>query len=228
MRKERAYQVEDSIFIESIKSSKNIHEALTKMGLNSRGAAYKSFKIRCEKLNIDLSHFADEKTIRKSLLEKDISEACAQSISRQETLKRLGLNPHTGANVNWINKQLINVSTEHWLGEGHLKNKTHNWTESQPFDEILVENSAYLWNASLKKRLLKAGLLEYKCYHCGIVDWLGGKLSLQLEHKNGDHTDNRIENLCLLCPNCHSQTDTFAGKNIGRQEGSRTPKVLPD
>ena len=46
--------------------------------------------------------------------------------------------------------------------------------------------------------------------------WNGKKLVLQLEHKNGIHNDHRVENLCFLCPNCHSQTDTYSGKNIGK------------
>lgn len=68
----------------------------------------------------------------------------------------------------------------------------------------------------LKQRLLKAALLEFRCYQCGISDWQGWPLSLELEHKNGDRRDNRLKNLCLLCPNCHSQTPTHGSKNKGR------------
>jgi len=81
-------------------------------------------------------------------------------------------------------------------------------------EEILIENSLYKNNESLKKRLLKEGLLEYKCNKCNISEWNGFYISLHLEHKNGTHNDNRLENLELLCPNCHSQTKTYAGKNI--------------
>ena len=49
---------------------------------------------------------------------------------------------------------------------------------------------------------------------CGLSEWINGKLVLELDHINGDHTDNRIENLRFLCPNCHSQTETFRSKNI--------------
>lgn len=79
--------------------------------------------------------------------------------------------------------------------------------------EILVENSIYTNNHALKLRLIKEGILEYKCAVCGISEWMGKKISLQLDHKNGVHTDYRVENLRLLCPNCHSQTDTYGAKN---------------
>ena len=65
----------------------------------------------------------------------------------------------------------------------------------------------------LKKRLVVEGLLEPKCAVCGINRWRGKPLSLELDHINGDRHDNRLENLRLLCPNCHSQTETYSGRN---------------
>lgn len=59
--------------------------------------------------------------------------------------------------------------------------------------------------------MIKEGIKEYKCEKCGLNKWNGEQISLQLHHINGDNTDNRIENLMLLCPNCHSQTDNFCG-----------------
>ena len=84
-------------------------------------------------------------------------------------------------------------------------------------EEILVKNSKYENINRLKKRILKEGLLEYKCTKCGNTGtWNGKELTLQLEHKNGIHNDHRLSNLEFLCPNCHSQTDTYSGRNIGK------------
>lgn len=65
----------------------------------------------------------------------------------------------------------------------------------------------------LKVRLLKEGLKKGVCERCGIDEWLGHSLSLNLHHVNGDGDDNRLENLALLCPNCHSLTPNFGGRN---------------
>jgi HNH endonuclease len=67
---------------------------------------------------------------------------------------------------------------------------------------------------TLKRALLRERLKSYSCERCGISEWLGLPLSLALHHMNGDGRDNRLENLQLLCPNCHSQTDNFAGRNV--------------
>lgn len=84
---------------------------------------------------------------------------------------------------------------------------------TRPLEEVMVENSNYN-RSQLKKRLIRDGILKNECFNCGLGPfWENSPLSLHLEHKNGIHNDHRLENLCLLCPNCHSQTSTFAGRN---------------
>jgi DNA-binding transcriptional ArsR family regulator len=89
--------------------------------------------------------------------------------------------------------------------------------QALPLDALLVP-ATYRGRRNLKTRILGAGLKENRCERCGIAEWRGLPLSLALHHVNGDGRDNRLENLQLLCPNCHSQTDNFAGRKT-RQTG---------
>ena len=82
-------------------------------------------------------------------------------------------------------------------------------------DEILVENSTYRSSAQLRRRLILAGLKCQRCEHCGLDEWMGQELPLSLDHINGDPTDNRLENLRILCPNCHALTETWCARNRG-------------
>lgn len=91
-----------------------------------------------------------------------------------------------------------------------------NWKRGKfetSVEQIFVENST-LPNERIKDRALKEQLLVYKCYECSLVEWNGKVIVLELDHINGNNKDHRLENLRLLCPNCHSQTSTFRGKNI--------------
>jgi predicted transcriptional regulator len=70
---------------------------------------------------------------------------------------------------------------------------------------------------NLKIRLLEAGLKENRCEQCGLTEWRGKPLNMALHHVNGDGSDNRLENLLLLCPNCHAQTPNYGGRNGHRR-----------
>jgi DNA-binding CsgD family transcriptional regulator len=87
---------------------------------------------------------------------------------------------------------------------------------AMPIEELLA---APRGRANLKRRLIKAGLVAARCRECGIEEWRGLPLALELHHINGERHDNRLENLALLCPNCHSQTDTWGGRNLRRASG---------
>jgi hypothetical protein len=83
-----------------------------------------------------------------------------------------------------------------------------------PLDEILDGLHPYYQTLKLKKRMIKESVIDYKCSICSISNWQGKELSLQLDHINGDNSDHRKHNLRLMCPNCHSQTDTWCGKGV--------------
>jgi 5-methylcytosine-specific restriction endonuclease McrA len=85
-----------------------------------------------------------------------------------------------------------------------------------PISELLVHGT-YRGRDNLKSRLIKEGLKYGSCERCGLSEWRDGPVSIALHHINGDRLDNRLENLELLCPNCHSQTDTYSGRNGHRR-----------
>lgn len=93
-------------------------------------------------------------------------------------------------------------------------------SRSLPLDTLLAVGP--LRNRGVvKKGLVRAGLKDGRCEECGIHEWRGRSLSLALHHVNGDGCDNRLDNLRLLCPNCHSQTDNFAGRGVRRRARSQ-------
>jgi hypothetical protein len=86
-----------------------------------------------------------------------------------------------------------------------------------PLERLLREGRC---RKTIKSRLVDAGIFTNACSNCGLTEWQGKPLSIQLDHINGNPTDNRIENLRMLCPNCHSQTETFGSRNIVQRRSS--------
>lgn len=151
----------------------------------------------------------------KKMTEEKLREVIPQAISIAEVLKKLEMSVTT-ANYRTFHKMVktFALDTSHFLGHSYLKSGRPS-SQVRSLEDILVKESTYLNIAQLKKRLFDKGLLQYECYECKIDSWRGKPISLQLDHVNGIHNDHRLENLRLMCPNCHSQTSNFAGKNKG-------------
>lgn len=134
----------------------------------------------------------------------------AQANSYSDCLRALGLTPKGGSSTDILKKRINELNCD----VSHFNSKMQASPNAKySLDEILVENSTYKNISRLKMRLINEGVFEYKCARCGITEWLGQPITLQLHHKNGVNNDHRKKNLEFLCPNCHSQTETFAGKN---------------
>jgi len=151
-----------------------------------------------------------------SYTDQEFIAAVKSSASIRQALERLGLKA-AGGNYQTFNRKLtkLKLDTSHWLGQSWSKGKTipnRKLKTRIPLDKILVKNSTYQSN-KLRLRLLREGIFEHKCYKCGRKTWNGEDIALDLEHINGDNSDNRIENLTMLCPNCHAQTPTYRGRN---------------
>lgn len=85
-----------------------------------------------------------------------------------------------------------------------------------PIEELLVRDRR-TGRDHLKLRLFNAGLKEKRCEQCGLTEWRGKPVGMQLHHRNGDGKDNRLGNLLVLCPNCHAQTENWSGRNKHRR-----------
>ena len=148
------------------------------------------------------------------------ARAVAENCSISGALAQLGKTV-SGNNYRLLHRLVAHydLDTSHWLGHAHLRGKHHSWSRSIPLQDILVEHSCYADRLRLKKRLVAAGLLRNQCAECALSQWQGRTLVLELDHINGVGDDHRIQNLRLLCPNCHSQTPTYCGKNsrLGRR-----------
>ena len=151
------------------------------------------------------------------MTDDEIKAIIQQSSTRREILERLEWGRDSKGYkrlYRWCHSR--NVPLDHLVRTIPYASQTKRGEYS--LDEILVANSTYQNRAHLKRRLIRTKTLQNICSECGSEPlWKGKLLVLQLEHKNGISNDNRLENLSLLCPNCHSQTTTYAGRNVIRK-----------
>lgn len=149
---------------------------------------------------------------------KEIFEsAILTSSSVKEAIEKMGLRA-AGGNFamakKWSNIHNIPLPEYKKNMEG-IKN--HIASIRKDDKDIFIKDSTYSNRYNIKKRMIAMGFV-YECSNAKCPspkpEWAGKKLSLHLDHINGIYNDNRIENIRFLCPNCHSQTETFAGKNM--------------
>ena len=142
--------------------------------------------------------------------------------SKAKVLKELGLSA-IGGNYNTLNNLIkkYNLDISHFKGCGWKKNK--KGTNDVCFFKLndVLQNQTSYKSSSLLKRLISNQIKEYKCENCGIVEWNNKPISLELHHIDGDHNNNFLDNLQILCPNCHSQTFNYRGRNV-KKTGSNS------
>ena len=150
--------------------------------------------------------------MRHSYTESDLREAVKTSTSIRQVLQKLNV-VAAGGNYETTKRRIqkCGIDTSHFTGQGHYRGKTHN-NHTRPLTEILVSDKLYS-SHKLKLRLIREGLKEHKCEMCGITEWNGQSTPIELDHIDGNRYNNTIENLRILCPNCHAQTDTYRGRN---------------
>jgi hypothetical protein len=138
--------------------------------------------------------------------EQLLREVVSKSLTYTGVLRTLGLNPN-GANQYTLRKYLkeFRIDISHFDPRSSRKRKP-----VLSFEDV---SNSKITTASLRRCVLREGKLEYRCAICGLKDWHGAPLSLNLDHIDGDRTHNALENLRWLCPNCDSQQNTFRGRN---------------
>lgn len=148
----------------------------------------------------------------KELLETNVKDC----YSFAELCRRLGLKPE-GSNPKTLRKKMdeFGVDYSHFTGQAWNKNPENPVYRGKYLPKLCEHSS--LSSANVKELVYRLGLKENKCEICGITEWQGKPIICELHHINGDSTDNRLENLQILCPNCHSQTDNFRSRNRNRK-----------
>ena len=140
-----------------------------------------------------------------------LPEVVANSTCWVDVIRAYGLNDKSAGNwktfQSYANR--LGIDTSHFVGKRSGRAVSPN---KRSLDEILVADSDYR-GCHLRGRLIQSGLKPDRCESCHLGEWMGQKIALELDHINGNNRDNRIENLRILCPNCHAMTDTWRGRN---------------
>lgn len=147
--------------------------------------------------------------------DEQFTQIVKESYSITDVIRKLGLKV-AGSNYDTVKRKIkqLNLDTSHFTGQKWNKGKKVTCNPGRSLEDILVEHSTYVSTFHLKEKILKYGYKKAQCECCGLTEWQGYPIALELHHINGIKDDLRIENLQILCPNCHAMTDNYRGKNI--------------
>ncbi|MDP9067501.1 MAG: HNH endonuclease [Actinomycetota bacterium] len=224
MARDRVYDVDEEAFRAAVAANLSLRGTIRSLGLHDHTNTYKRIRQRIDELQLDTSHFGRSR-VMCGYSDEQLRSAVAASRSIRQTLLALGLRGE-GGNYRIVRREIarLGVSTAHFTSRGWRRGNTTPVTPARDLSQVLVRGSCAS-TTSVRKRLLREGLKEYRCELCGLTEWRGAPIPLELDHVNGVNDDHRLENLRLLCPNCHSQTDTYRGRNRRRCEASRVTQL---
>ena len=151
---------------------------------------------------------------RVSYPKEALEEAVKTSVTMTEVLKKVGASSYTGGIFTHVKArcEAFGISTSHFLGRRSNVGRTSK-KRNLPEDILVYHGDKKRRRCKELVRVLLEIGREYKCYQCGLREWRNKKISLEIEHKDGDFQNDTRDNLEFICPNCHSQTDNYTGKN---------------
>lgn len=206
----------------AVARSTSLNQVFTALGLSVGGSQWLALRERIAYLGLDTSHWAERlRTPRpeREITRAEVAEALADSRSLAEVCRRLDVRGGGGQArlVRRIRRE--GLDTSHLEGQGWAAGSSNPGKRPRkPLEDILVAGRAVGQTSALRRRLVEEGLKEARCESCGHDEWLDGPIPLELDHIDGDRRNNRLQNLRLLCPNCHALTETYRGRNIGRYD----------
>lgn len=162
--------------------------------------------------------------IKKRYTYDDVINAVENSKSIANVLRLVGLKDK-GGNYRTMKKFISdnNIDITHFTGQGHNVGENYiRINEIIPIEYYLVDGLMYS-SPRLKQRLINEGIKEHKCENCNLDMWLGKKIPLELHHIDGNHFNNQLDNIQILCPNCHADTPNYRGNN---RSDKTTPKIM--
>lgn len=154
---------------------------------------------------------------KKNIISKEKAEEIVKNVYNvADFCRAVGWKPR-GANYQVFYKYVkeYNLDTSHFTGQ---KTNLGNKNKVGITPEEFFKKDKLIKSSDLMKKILSSKLKEYRCENCGLTTWQDKEIRLQVHHIDGDHLNNELDNLQLLCPNCHSQTDNFAGRKNKKGE----------